>query len=373
MVVTLPSGPLSASSTFTVTVDPLAPTLASFSPLAGDTGSSVTITGTNFTGTTGVFFGTTASPAFTVVNATTLTASVPLGLTAGPQTLRVVNANGSVTSTTTFDVTVPPPPPPVVPTVTALTPNHALVGGSVTITGTGFVGATSVSFNGTAQTTLTVVNGTTIQTAVPAGATTGPVTVTNAQGPSLAGPTFTVDTPVAPVAKVAASTVSATQGGNVQLDGSTSTNALTYSWAQIGGTPTVQLLGANTAKPTFTFPAAYVSLTFRLTVTNGPLSSTKDVVVNAIPGIVTITAGTQFRTSKGEWRGSGTASFPGANTVTVRTGSVVGSGTVIAVIGVDALGAWTLNVRGSAVPASATINVVASRGGSSVAAVTIRT
>ncbi len=372
VVVTLPSGPLTAPTNFTVTVDPLAPTLTSFSPLTGDTGSTVTITGTNFTGTTGVFFGSTASPAFTVVNATTLTATVPLGLTAGAQTIRVVNANGSVISAATFDVTVPPPPPPVVPTVTAITPTHALVGASVTITGTGFVGATSVSFNGTNQATLTVVNDTTVQTAVPIGATTGPVSVTNAQGPSVGGPTFTVDTPVAPVAKVAAATISATQGGSVLLDGSTSTNALTYSWAQVAGSPTVQLLGANTSKPTFTFPAAYVSLTFRLTVTNGPLSSTKDVVVNAIPGIVTIAAGTQFRISKGEWRGSGTASFPGANTVTVRTGSVVGAGTVIAVISVDALGAWTLNVRGSTVPAASTINVVASRGGSSVAAVTVR-
>ncbi|MFZ4719223.1 MAG: IPT/TIG domain-containing protein [Ilumatobacteraceae bacterium] len=371
VVVTLPSGALAAPTNFTVTVDPLAPTLTSFSPLTGDTGSTVTIAGTNFTGATAVFFGTTAA-AFTVVNATTITATVPLGLTAGAQAIRVVNANGSITSSGTFAVTVPPPPPAAVPTVTATTPTHALVGSTVTITGTGFIGATGVSFNGTAQPTFTVVNGTTIQTAVPTGATSGVVTVTNAQGPSVGGASFTVDAPVQPLAKVAQATVNATQGGSVQLDGSTSTDALTYSWTQVAGSPTVQLTGANTAKPTFTFPSAFVNLTFRLTVTNGPLTSTKDVVVKAIPGIVTIAAGTQVRTTRGEWRGSGTASFPGANTVTVRTGSVVGSGTVVAVIAVDATGAWTLNVRGSTVPASTSINVVASRGGSSVAAVAVR-
>jgi hypothetical protein len=135
----------------------------------------------------------------------------------------------------------------------------------------------------------------------------------------------------------------------------------------------VALAGANAAVASFTMPAQFVDLTFRLTVTNGALSSTKDVVVKALPGIATIDAGTQFRTSKAEWRATGTASFPGANTVTIRTGSVVGGGTIIGTAPVDAVGVWTLSVRGSAVPGSTTINIVASRGGSSVGAVTIRT
>ena len=373
VTVQLPSGPLNAPGTFTVTVDPFAPTIASFAPLTGDEGSTVTITGTNFIGTTGVFFGTIAASTFTVVNATTITATVPLGIGAGAQTLRVVNAKGSTTTSTTFDVTVPPPPPPVSPTVTALTPTHALVGATVTITGTSLTGATAVKFNGTNQPTFTVVNATTIQTVVPAGATTGTVTVTTPNGVSSGGPTFTVDVPVPPVAKITPAAVSAVQGGAVQLDGSTSTNAATFSWTQVAGSPTVALLGANTSKPTFTMPDAFVNLTFRLTVTNGPYTSTKDVVVSAVPGVVVIAAGTQFRTSKAEWRISGTASFPGANTITVRTGSTIGSGTIIGTAAVDATGAWTISIRGSSVPGSATVNAVASRGGSSVAAVTIRT
>jgi hypothetical protein len=119
-------------------------------------------------------------------------------------------------------------------------------------------------------------------------------------------------------------------------------------------------------------PASYQNLTFRLTVTNQGLSSSTDVVVNAVAGDVTITAGTQFRTGKAEWRASGTASFPGANIVTVRTGSVVGSGAVIASVPVDALGAWTLQVRNSPVGSATTINVMASRGGTAVSPVAIR-
>ncbi|MEN9645817.1 MAG: hypothetical protein RL238_2486 [Actinomycetota bacterium] len=373
ITVQLPGGPLTSPVTFAVTVDPLAPTLASFSPLTGDEGSSVVLTGTNFTGSTAVLFGTTPSPSFAVGGAgTSITATVPVGLGAGAVPIQVVNPHGTVTAVGTFDVTVPPPPPPIAPTVTALSPTHGLVGTTVTITGTGFGDATAVSFGGIAQPTFTIVNATTITAAVPTGAPTGEVVVTNPNGASTGGPTFTVDLPVQPVAAVTSALINATQGGSVQLNGTPSTNALTFSWAQIG-TPAVTLLGANTATPTFTMPSQFVNLTFRLTVTNGPLSSTKDVVVKAIPGIVTVAAGTQYRTSKAEWRASGTASFPGANTVTVRTGSVIGSGTIIGTAAVDATGAWTLNVRGSSAPQSTSINVVASRGGSAVAGVTIRT
>ena len=89
-------------------------------------------------------------------------------------------------------------------------------------------------------------------------------------------------------------------------------------------------------------------------------SGVRTVFVASISGAgaVTIDAGAQFRSSKGEWRATGTASFPGANTVTVRTGNVAGAGTTIATLPVDALGVWTMQVKGSPVPQSTTINVV---------------
>lgn len=372
VTVQVPGATLTSPTVFTVTVDPLAPTLASFTPSTGNIGSTVTLTGTNLTGTTNVLFGSTAATSFTVgAGGTSLTATVPLTLAAGNVTITVVNTHGSATTAGTFSVTVPPPPPPAVPTVTSTNPTHGLVGTAVTLTGTGFLGTTSVKFNGTAQPTFTVVNDTTIQTSVPTGATTGPVVVTNANGPSSGGPTFTVDQPVQPTAKVAAATISVTQGGTVLLDGSPSLNALTYSWKQVAGTPTVAITNATSAKASFVFPQAYVNLTFRLTVTNGPLTSSVDVVVKAIPGTVTVTTGSECRTTKNEWRLNGTASFPSANTVTVRTGSVAGSGTVIGTAAVDATGLWTIRVAGSPV-CSSTINVVATRGGTAVATITVR-
>jgi hypothetical protein len=372
IVVTLPSSSLPSPSTFTVTPDPLAPSVNGFSPLSVNEGAAVTITGANFTGTTAVRFGATAATNFVVAPAgTQITATVPVGIGAGPQTLTVVNAHGTATATGTVTITVPPPVAPAAPTVTAVSPTHAPVGTSVTITGTDFTDATAVRFNGVSQPSFVVIDATTIQTTVPAGATTGIVSVTTTAGTSAAGPSFTVDPPAQPTAAVAAATINANQGGVVQLNGTPSTNAQTYSWTQIG-TPKVVLTGANTATASFTMPAQFVNLTFRLTVTNAGLTSTKDVVVKAVPGIVTIAAGSQFRISKGEWRASGTASFPGANTLTIRTGSTVGAGTFIATVPVDALGNWVLSTRGSTVLASTTINVVASRGGSALAAVTVR-
>ncbi|MEO8267543.1 MAG: IPT/TIG domain-containing protein [Ilumatobacteraceae bacterium] len=366
-----PGGTLSSATPFSVVTNPLAPTITGFSPASGDEGSQVTITGTNFTGTTSVAFGATPASAATVGGGgTSITATVPLGIGAGDFTISVVTLNGAANSATQFTVTVPPPPPPAVPTVTGFTPVSASVGASVTISGSGFLGTSAVSFNGTPA-TFTVLNDTTIQATVPTGATTGTVSVTTPNGTSSGGPAFTVDAPVAPVAIITPATISADQGSPVQLNGSTSTNASTFAWTQLTG-PAVVMTGANTATPTFTMPNQFQNVSFRLTVANQGLTSTADVTVNAIAGTVTIDAGAQFRIGKGEWRATGTASFPGANTVTVRTGNVVGAGTVIATLPVDAVGIWTLQVRGSLVPQSSTINVVAVRGGSAVSAVTVR-
>ncbi len=64
------------------------------------------------------------------------------------------------------------------PTLASLSLTSTLVGTSLTLTGTNLDRVTAVSFNGTAA-PFTVVNSTTITTTVPAGATSGPVTVTS--------------------------------------------------------------------------------------------------------------------------------------------------------------------------------------------------
>jgi beta propeller repeat protein len=85
----------------------MAPTISSFSPLRGSVGTTVTVSGSGFTGVTGVTFAGTAA-GFAVVSDTQLTATVPAGASSGP--IRVTVPGVSVTSTTDFTVTESVPP-----------------------------------------------------------------------------------------------------------------------------------------------------------------------------------------------------------------------------------------------------------------------
>lgn len=79
----------------------------------------------------------------------------------------------------------------VAPTVSSFDPTSGQVGTAVVISGSAFTGSTQVSFNGTVA-AFTVDSDTTISTTVPAGATSGPITVTNPDGPGVSGSSFTV-------------------------------------------------------------------------------------------------------------------------------------------------------------------------------------
>jgi hypothetical protein len=99
ILLTTPGGTGTSSTSFTVI---LPPRIASFSPTAGHAGQQVTITGTNFAGTTGVKLGTTAAK-FTVNSATKITAVVPT-IPHGYYKWSVTNPAGTGTSTGSFHV-----------------------------------------------------------------------------------------------------------------------------------------------------------------------------------------------------------------------------------------------------------------------------
>lgn len=143
-----------------------------FGPEAG--GTAVTITGVCFTGATGVDFGGVAGTAFTVVNDTTITVTTPPGTGLVDVTIHgAVACGGDVTVTDGFQYIQPG-----APVITGITPNSGpQTGGTpVTITGSGFTGATSATFGGVAGTTFVVVNDTTITAVTPPHAV-GPVQV----------------------------------------------------------------------------------------------------------------------------------------------------------------------------------------------------
>lgn len=97
ITVTTPGGPAVTTTRFTVT-----PALSLFAPANGPVGTSVTITGTNFTGATAVSFNGAAAT-FTASNSGTVTATVPFGASTG--LITVITLDGSATSATNFTVT----------------------------------------------------------------------------------------------------------------------------------------------------------------------------------------------------------------------------------------------------------------------------
>jgi len=92
------------------------------------------------------------------------------------------------------------------PLITSFSPTIGLSGTSVTISGINFTGATEVAFNGVA-TPFNVLNDETITTAVPIGATTGPITVAVGAEISSSGEDFVVGNPNPPTVSLSASLV----------------------------------------------------------------------------------------------------------------------------------------------------------------------
>jgi hypothetical protein len=147
------------------------PTIFGFTPGFGPVGTSVTITGANLNvGTPSVKFGGVPTAAPTGISFSQLTAVVPAGATSGPVTL--TTTDGSSTSANLFYLPA---------SISSFTPSNSAPGTTVKITGVNFTNASAVTFNGTAA-SFVVSNNTTIGATVPAGFSTGPISVTTPAG-----------------------------------------------------------------------------------------------------------------------------------------------------------------------------------------------
>ncbi|HEY4947424.1 MAG TPA: IPT/TIG domain-containing protein, partial [Acidimicrobiales bacterium] len=154
-----------------------APVVTSVTPPSGGIGggTSVTITGSGFTGATAVAFGTNPAATFVVVSDTEITTTSPAG-SAGAVAVIVTGAGGpsEPDGDSTFTYLGPGE-------VTDVSPSAGPVAGGtqITITGSGFNGATAVAFGTNPATTFVVASDTQITAVSPAGvAGTVDVTVT---------------------------------------------------------------------------------------------------------------------------------------------------------------------------------------------------
>ena len=147
-------GPLNGSTTLaykaSVATVTGPPTVTSFSPTSGTTGTSVTLTGTNLNALTGVSFGGTAATIFSSGSGTSATATVPAGATSG--VIAATSGQGTGSSTGSFTVLA-------TPTLSSFSPATGAVGTTVTVTGTNLDGVTSVQIGGATATSVAVVGG----------------------------------------------------------------------------------------------------------------------------------------------------------------------------------------------------------------------
>jgi hypothetical protein len=144
------------------------PYITSFSPVFGNDGTAMTITGSNFTGATSITIGGNPVASFTVVSATQINATVG---TAAKGTVAVTTPAG-VHSLNEFTL-----PPPV---ISSFNPVSGPPGTIVTISGTNFdAGSTgnNIVHFGSAKASILSATSTTLTVLAPAGATAEPITV----------------------------------------------------------------------------------------------------------------------------------------------------------------------------------------------------
>lgn len=151
------------------------PIILGFSPPRGKEGTLITIDGSTLDGNTTFSINGLAAPIATVNSSIRALILVPAGATTGK--LKATNESGSGFSTTTFEV-IPPP------TIESFSPTSGSAGTEVTVTGSNFgpdLKILTVYFNGK-KAVISQKSPSFIKTNVPAGATSGKISVSGDGG-----------------------------------------------------------------------------------------------------------------------------------------------------------------------------------------------
>ena len=279
------------------------PTITAVAPTLAGRGATVTITGTLLTSTTGVTFQALgqvaqAATSFTVINDTTITAVIPVGL-AGTKAAPIATAVAVTTRGGTANLaggvgglTVNGNPP----IITLVAPASGVAGNSVTITGSGFVvGGTTVAINGAvaAIAATPAATATSITVIVPLAAnTTGaaianaPLTVSTANG--VATSRYTVGS--TPILRSFTVPGRATSGSTISLVGTGFTAASTVTFTTATGTTVAAAVLAGRSATSLSVVIPLTAVQGLVTVnTVGFLPSALEFVVDTPPTITSFT------------------------------------------------------------------------------------
>jgi IPT/TIG domain len=158
--------PLTSAQTATVTAD--IPAITGLTPATAATGSPVTITGSGLGETAAVSFGA-LNASFTVLSSDAVEAIVPDGAKGGK--VMLTTPLGTLKSKAKFTPSF---------SLVSFNPSGGLPGSIVKLKGIGFERSSSVSFDGVPAAGVTYISASKLSAVVPAGASTGIITVTNA-------------------------------------------------------------------------------------------------------------------------------------------------------------------------------------------------
>ncbi len=340
----------STVSVFRNTVPTATPIVTSFTPTSGGVGTSVIITGTNFSGATAVSFGGTAATSFSVVSATSIAATVGTG-TSGNVSVTTPLGTAALAGFTFVPT----------PSITSFTPTSGIVGATVTIIGTNFDATpanNTVKFNGTA-TTVTASTATSLTTSVPTGATTGTITVTvNGQTATSANSYTVIQPPTigsfSPTSGIVGATVTitgtnfdATPANNtVKFNGTAATVTASTATSLTTSVPT----GATTGTITVTVNGQTATSANSYTVIQPPTIGSFSPTSGIVGATVTIT-GTNFDATPANntVKFNGTAATVTASTATSLTTSVPTGATI---------GMITVTVNGQTATSASSYTVI---------------
>lgn len=248
----------------------IGPFITGFSPVSVQVGGQLVVDGLNFLDVTNVAFAAAAggftNASFSIVAATQLRATVPVGATNGP--LQVISPNGTNVSYSNVTVFV------LAPVINSFSPTNGLPNSTVTLNGANFLGATNVTFNGLSA-AFNVTADTQITATVPAAATTGPISVSTPGGsvtssvPFYLAPRLTTFNPASgPVATA------------VALNGTNLTDVLSVTFAGTNSTTVAAPVTSISATQLFVLvPTNAVSGLVTVTTPGGVITSTGNFTV----------------------------------------------------------------------------------------------
>jgi hypothetical protein len=274
----------------TITVEPPPgvnpPTISAINPNRGPVGTSVTITGTNFSTTASDNQVRFANIAGTVqsATATTIVTSVPAGSVAGPITV-TVTVGGQASNAFPFTV---------LHQINSFTPTSGPVGTTFTIQGTGFapsIAGNTITF-GTTTATITDATNTQIRGTVP-NIPPGPYPVRiTTNGITTDVGTFTVTVP--PPTITAISPTSGPGGTVFTLTGTNFStvpgeNVITFTDRLTNVATTVAVTSATATQLTGTVPVAFVAGVYTVSLTVNNVAATNTVTFTVLPQITAVT------------------------------------------------------------------------------------